>query len=151
MDEDVTEPTRWRQRGWEAQIVQSEDGEGGWAVEMRRDGDDEPALVGPWTMGRDKKSPKPLDHAAFMVLVKTAKDVLIRHEQQARARRHRTFAYNRDGRRIRANFDLAGDDDEPYAILTCIDEITGEELRSDRVELDFKLNAAQLDRFLGNE
>ena len=34
-------------------------------------------------MGRDKKSPKPLDQSAFLTLVKTATEVLIRHEQSA--------------------------------------------------------------------
>lgn len=150
-DDDVMEPTHWRRNGWEARVVVNEDGDGGWAVEMRRVGDEEPALVGPWTMGRDKKNPKPLDHSAFMILIKTASDVLRRHEQQAHARRHRTFGYHRDGRRIQATLDLAGDDDDPYAMLVCTDEITGEELRSGRVALDFKLNAAQLDRFIEGE
>ena len=39
---------------------------------MIKQGEPEPALVGPWTMGRDKKNPKPLDTAAFHTLVKTA-------------------------------------------------------------------------------
>ncbi len=39
---------------------------------MTRDGESEPALVGPWTMGRDKKNPKTLDGPAFSTLVKTA-------------------------------------------------------------------------------
>jgi glycine/D-amino acid oxidase-like deaminating enzyme len=51
-------------------------------VEMTRDGESEPALVGPWTMGRDKKNPKPLDQNAFTTLVKTASEVLMRHAQR---------------------------------------------------------------------
>ena len=35
---------------------------------MIKDGEPEPALVGPWTMGRDKKNPKPLDGFAFSTL-----------------------------------------------------------------------------------
>jgi hypothetical protein len=152
MDDDVMEATHWRRGGWDARVVPNEDGEGGWAVEMRRTGDEDPALVGPWTMGRDKKNPKPLDQAAFTTLVKTASEVLRRHEQQAYARMHRMFTYQRpDGCRVRANFDLAGDDDEPYATLVCIDEATGEELRSGRVGVGFKLDATQLERFLTGE
>jgi hypothetical protein len=60
----------------------------------RRDdqaGEAEPALVGPWTMGRDKKNPKPLDTNAFNTLVKTASEVLRRHEQQLHAQLHKQF------------------------------------------------------------
>ena len=80
---------------------------------MTRIGDDEPALVGPWTMGRDKKNPKPLDQPAFLTLVKTASEVLRRHEQSARARLHRSITFVDDepstegSRRIRADLDLA--------------------------------------------
>ena len=75
------EATLWRDDGWTARIIKNEDDDG-WAVEMTLDGQSEPALVGPWTMGRDKKNPKPLDGPAFSTLVKTANEVLRRHEQQ---------------------------------------------------------------------
>ena len=45
-------------------VIKNEDDDG-WAVAMTPDGQAEPALVGPWTMGRDKKNPKPLDSSAF--------------------------------------------------------------------------------------
>ena len=77
----VHEDRLWRDNGWTARVVKNEDDEG-WAVEMIKDGEPEPALVGPWTMGRDKKNPKPLDSAAFLTLVKTAAEVIRRHEQQ---------------------------------------------------------------------
>ena len=64
----------WRDEGWTARVVKNEDDDG-WAVEMTKDGEPEPALVGPWTMGRDKKNPKPLDATAFSTLVKTAHEV----------------------------------------------------------------------------
>lgn len=41
---------------------------------MVKDGETEPALVEPWTLGRDKKNPKPLDSNAFSTLVKTASE-----------------------------------------------------------------------------
>jgi len=47
--------------------------------------------VGPWTMGRDKKNPKPLDVNAFNTLVKTASEVLRRHEQQLHAQLHKNL------------------------------------------------------------
>ncbi|MGF6805090.1 hypothetical protein OKW30_000216 [Paraburkholderia sp. Clong3] len=50
----------WRDDGWTARVIKNEDDEG-WAVEMIKDGEAEPALVGPCTMGRNKKDPKPLD------------------------------------------------------------------------------------------
>jgi hypothetical protein len=77
-DEPVMEPRLWKRDGWIARVIKNEDDEG-WAVEMTRVGDSEPALVGPWTMGRDKKNPKPLDPSAFHTLVKTAREVLTRH------------------------------------------------------------------------
>ena len=68
------EPRLWRDDGWTARVVKNEDDDG-WAVEMTKDGEPEPALVGPWTMGRDKKNPKPFDASAFQTLVKTAHEV----------------------------------------------------------------------------
>ena len=61
----------WRGDGWTARVIKNEDDDG-WAVAMIKDGEPEPALIGPWTMGRDKKNPKPLDGPAFSTLVKTA-------------------------------------------------------------------------------
>ncbi len=56
VDEEVMEPGLWKKSGWIARVIKNPDDDG-WAVEMTRIGDDEPALVGPWTMGRDKKNP----------------------------------------------------------------------------------------------
>ena len=81
------DPRLWRDDGWTARVIKNEDDDG-WAVEMTKDGEPEPALVGPWTMGRDKKNPKPLDAAAFNTLVKTAHEVRRRHEQQLHAKLH---------------------------------------------------------------
>lgn len=52
----VKEPGLWRDNGWTARVIKNMDDDG-WAVEMILDGESEPALVGPWTMGRDKKNP----------------------------------------------------------------------------------------------
>jgi hypothetical protein len=147
-DDEVTEPTLWKKAGWIAKVIKNEDDEG-WAVEMTRIGDSEPALVGHWTMGRDKRNPKPLDAGAFATLVKTASEVLRRHEQAARERLHRTLAFATDqGQRVRVELDVCPDDDDPHAILVVFDEATDEELRSGRVTAGMKLTAATVQRFL---
>lgn len=73
--EPIHEARLWRDDGWTAQVIKNEDGEG-WAVAMYQDGQSEPALVGPWTMGRNKVDPEPLDNEAFLTLIKTASEVL---------------------------------------------------------------------------
>ena len=42
----VKEPRLWQDDGWTAKVVKNEDDEG-WAVEMYKDGEREPALIGP--------------------------------------------------------------------------------------------------------
>lgn len=148
LDDEISDPRLWKKDGWIARVIKNEDDEG-WAVEMTRRGDSEPALVTPWTMGRDKKNPKPLDHSAFHTLVKTVTEVLIRHEHAARARLHRTFSYVADdGQRIRMDLDIAQDDDDPHAILGAFDERTSEVIRSGRVSPAFKMTAKTCDRFI---
>ena len=151
---DVTEPTLWKKSGWIAKVIKN-DSDDGWAVAMTRIGDEEPSLVGPWTMGRDKRNPKPLDQPAFMTLVKTANEILLRHEQSARARLHKTLSFDYDTLsttgaplRLRVDLDIAPDDDDPHAILAVFEETTGEPLRSGRVSAGFKLNAAGVTRWL---
>src|SRR5215207_10026930 len=120
-DAEIMEPTLWKKSGWIARIIKGDDD--GWAVEMTRIGDSEPSLVGPWTMGRDKKNPKPLDATGFAALVKGAGDVVRRHEATARERLHRSIWFVNDaGHRVRADLDIVPDDDDPHAILTIFDE-----------------------------
>lgn len=52
----IREDRLWHDNGWTARVVKNEDDDG-WAVEMFKDGEPEPALVGPWTMGRDRGTP----------------------------------------------------------------------------------------------
>ena len=42
----LQEPRRWCGDGWTAQVLKNEDDDG-WAVAMIKDGEPEPALVGP--------------------------------------------------------------------------------------------------------
>ena len=95
-DEPTQEATRWEGDGWTARVIKNIDDDG-WAVEMTLDGEPEPALTGPWTMGRDKKNPKPLDANAFSTLVKTASEVLMRHQQHQHAMLHKSVTVTARG------------------------------------------------------
>ena len=130
----------WIDNGWTARVVKNEDDEG-WAVEMIKDGEPEPALVGPWTMGRDKKNPKPLDSAAFNTLVKTAAEVIRRHEQQTHADHHKSVTVTAAGSaRVTVRLDIVADEDDPYAELSAFDA-AGDELARVRVGAGFRLSA----------
>jgi len=137
-DAPIQEARVWQGNGWTARVIKNEDDEG-WAVAMIKDGEPEPALVGPWTMGRDKKNPKPLDVNAFHTLVKTASEVLRRHEQALHAQLHKSTVVNTADGVIKVTLDIIPDDDHPYAVLTAIDEM-GEQMATDRVEASFKLS-----------
>jgi hypothetical protein len=136
--EPVYQPTLWRDNGWTARVIKNNDDDG-WAVEMVKAGEAEPALVGPWTMGRDKKNPKPLDTAAFNTLVKTASEVLRRHEQQLHAQLHKSLFVMAAAGRIEVTLDIIPDHDDAHALLTAIDA-SGAELAQVRVAADFRLN-----------
>jgi hypothetical protein len=145
---DISEPRLWRKNGWTAKVVKNEDDDG-WAVEMRRTGDVDPALVGPWTMGRDKKNPKPLDQSAFSTLVKTAREVIERAENAARARLHKSIAFlDESERRVRVDLDIVPDEDDPHAMLSSFDDHTNELLQRTRVSASFKLTAQNAERAL---
>jgi hypothetical protein len=145
--DEVTDPRLWKKNGWIAKIIKNEDDDG-WAVAMTRIGDLEPVLVGPWTMGRDKKNPKPLDTSSFITLVKTANEIMLRHEQSARAALHRTITFADDeGNRVRADLDIARDDDDPHAMLATFVETTSEPIKNGRVSAGFKLTAANVMRW----
>lgn len=135
----IHEARLWRDDGWTARVIDNDDDDG-WAVEMVKDGEPEPALVGPWTMGRDKRNPKPLDGAAFRTLVKTAAEVLRRHEQQTQAERHRSVIVTAGSARITVKLDIVADDDDPYAELSAFDALE-EELARVRVRANFRLDA----------
>ena len=136
--EAIHEARLWVDHGWTARVIKNEDDEG-WAVEMLLDGQAEPALVGPWTMGRDKKNPKPLDTHAFNTLVKTAAEVIRRHEQQLHASLHKEVLVNAAATRWQVTLDIVPDEFEPHALLSACDE-GGEQVAQVRTRPDFKLN-----------
>ena len=139
-DQPIHEARLWRDNGWTARVIKNEDDDG-WAVAMVKDGEPEPALVGPWTMGRDKKNPKPLDTAAFNTLVKTASEVLRRHEQQLHALLHQQLTVNRPQGAVSVTLDIVPDEDDPHGLLAAADA-DGEPLAQVRVSPGFKLNRA---------
>ena len=136
----VNEPRLWINNGWTARVIKNEDDEG-WAVEMIKDGEPEPALVGPWTMGRDKKNPKPLDVSAFNTLVKTASEVLRRHEQQLHAMYHKSISVSTPSGQVSVTLDIVPDEYDPHALLEA-QAAAGEHLAQVRVAPNFKLNLA---------
>jgi hypothetical protein len=139
-DAKIEQPRLWRDNGWTASVIKNDDDDG-WAVAMTKDGAAEPALVGPWTMGRDKKNPKLLDGNAFNTLVKTASEFVRRSEQQLHAQLHQSIAVTLGEVRVTVLLDIVPDDDNPSATLSAQDE-GGETLAQVRVSPGFKLNRA---------
>ncbi|AMP06407.1 hypothetical protein [Collimonas pratensis] len=139
-DQNIQEPRLWQDDGWTARIIKNDDDDG-WAVAMIKDGEPEPALIGPWTMGRDKKNPKPLDPSAFITLVKTASEFVRRHEQQLHAMLHKTVVVSDGTADISVTLDIVPDDDFPYALLSAHDQ-DREQLAQVRVAASFKLSPA---------
>jgi hypothetical protein len=141
------DPKLWRSDGWTARIVKNLDDDG-WAVEMIADGASEPSLVGPWTMGRDKKNPKPLDASSFATLLKGANEILARHAQQRRAQLHRSVtAEIPTGERVRVDCDIVPDEDDPHAIVTVFGD-AGEVVSRSRVSAGFKLTPESAQKWL---
>ncbi len=136
----VQEPRLWSDGRWTARVIKNEDDDG-WAVAMTLQGEAEPALVGPWTMGRDKKNPKPLDVSAFNTLVKTASEVIRRHEQQLHAQLNKSVHITVQGQRLRVALAIVPDEEGATATLSAQDEL-GEELGRVRVPPTFKLTVA---------
>jgi len=139
-EEKINQPRLWRDNGWTARVVKNEDDDG-WAVAMIPDGQVEPALVGPWTMGRDKKNPKPLDTAAFNTLVKTAAEFVRRHEQQLHATLHQQIEIPHGSERCSVSLDIEPDEENPSATLRAVDG-SGGVLAEVRVAPSFKLTRA---------
>jgi hypothetical protein len=134
----VQEARRWQNEQWAAQVIKNDDDDG-WAVAMYKAGESEPALVGPWTMGRDKKNPKPLDGSAFITLVKTAGEFVRRSEQQLHAQLNQSVTVNGQDSRVTVLLRIVPDEDNPYAVLSAQDE-GGDALAELKVAAGFKLN-----------
>jgi hypothetical protein len=145
----LQEPRTWRSDGWTAQVIKNEDDDG-WAVAMFRGGEPEPTLVGPWTMGRDKKNPKPLDGTAFRTLVKTASEFFRRSEQHLHASLHQSIDVAVGHARVIVSLDIVPDDDNPSATLSAKDS-GGQTLAEQRVPPSFKLNRSVAQAWVAGE
>ena len=135
---DINEPTLWRQDGWTARVIKNEDDEG-WAVEIRKEGLAEPALISPWVMGRDKKNPKPFDQPAFATFVKTASEVLDRSARQRDAALKKKLAIAWEGRWYDVTLEQVPEEYESYAVLSAIDD-GGQTVAKFRVAANHKFN-----------
>jgi len=144
--DETKEPRLWVADGWTAKVLKNEDDDG-WAVAMIKDGEPEPALIGPWTMGRDKKNPKPLDVNAFNTLVKTASEFVRRHEQQLHAELHQSVTVTATLGRVTVNLDIVPDEDNPYATLSARDDC-GDLLAEVKTVASFKLNRQSAERWV---
>ena len=145
----VQEPRVWQAKEWTARVIKNEDDDG-WAVAMYKDGQAEAALIGPWTMGRDKKNPKPLDHHAFNTLVKTANEFVRRHEQQLHASLNKNLVVNGAEIDYKISLQIIPDEDEPYAYLSAFD-LAGEQIAKVKVRPDFKLNQTSALKWVESE
>lgn len=152
MTEDTTNPIHqdrlWSDGTWTARVINNDDDDG-WAVAMYLDGQTEPALVGPWTMGRDKKNPKPLDTNAFNTLVKTAKEVIRRSEQQRHAELNKNVNVSVDGQRICVALAIVPDEEGATATLRAVNALD-EELARVPVPPTFQLNVASAQAWVGS-
>jgi hypothetical protein len=134
----IQDPRLWQDERWTAQVIKNEDDDG-WAVAMFKAGESEPALVGPWTMGRDKKNPKPLDGSAFITLVKTASEFVRRSEQQLHAQLNQSVTVSGQDGRVTVLLRIVPDEDNPYAVLSAQGD-GGDTLAEFKVDAGFKLN-----------
>ena len=134
----VQQPRLWQGNGWTARVIKNDDDEG-WAVAMYKDGEPEPALVGPWTMGRDKKNPKPFDATAFATFVKTASEVLDRSARQRDQALTKKLSIAWEGRWYEVRLEIVADEYEPHALLSAIDD-AGATVAKHRVPANFKFN-----------
>jgi len=144
----INEDRLWRDDGWTARVISNDDDDG-WAVEMTREGEREPTLIGPWTMGRDKKNPKPMDKPAFYTLVKTANEFRRRTEQQLQAQLHKSIWIDGEAGTIKVTLDIVPDDDFPYADLKAWDD-NKELLAKAQVAATFRLNAESAEKWISN-
>ena len=131
-------PTLWWQSGWTAKVQKNEDEEG-WAVAMTMDGESEPSLLVPWTMGRDKKNPKPIDIGGMTSLLKSANEIIMRHQQQTHASLHKSTKVATPQGRVLVQLDIVPDENNPHAILSAFDP-DGELLARMRVVANFKFD-----------
>jgi hypothetical protein len=109
----IQEPRCWSDGRWTAQVIKNEE-----------------------------KNPKPLDVSAFHTLVKTASEVVRRHEQQLHAQLNKSVHITTaDGQRLRVALAIVPDEEGATATLSAQDEL-GEEVARASAPPTFKLTPA---------
>ena len=73
--------------------------------------------------------------------MKTAAEVIRRHEQALHAQHYKNVSVTVAGRRILVTLEIVPDEDDPHAVLAAQD-VYGDSLATVRVKPDFKLSTA---------
>jgi hypothetical protein len=79
--------------------------------------------------------------------VKTAAEVIRRHEQHLAAQLHKQVTVNTDAGAITVTLDIVPDDDHPHAVLSAHDD-AGEPLGRRQVSPAFKLDRQSASRWI---
>lgn len=143
----IRESRLWQENGWTARVLRN-DGE--WSVELRRDGDSEPALLAPWDLDRDLRNPKPLNYGEFLTLVKSAEEAMQRQRLQLQARLHKRLTVFAQDAEWHVTLDIVPDEYEPHALLSAFGS-DGELVAQQRVTPDFKLSPATAQAWIDND
>lgn len=143
----IRESRLWQENGWTARVLRN-DGE--WSVELRRDGDSEPALVAPWDLDRDLRNPKPLNYGEFVTLVKSAEEAMQRQRLQLQARLHKRLTVFAQDAEWNVTLDIVPDEYEPHALLSAFGA-DGELVAQQRVAPDFKFSTANAREWISSD
>lgn len=106
-----------------------------------------------WLGGATACGRKPLDGNAFLTLIKTAKESVLRHHQQLQASLHQSVTVMAKtpgaagAQRITVKLDIATDDDAASAQLSAVDD-AGEVLAQLRVAPNHKLTRASAEAWV---
>ena len=98
--------------------------------------------------GRDRESRCGRDR--LNRLVKTASEVLRRHEQQLHAMHHKSVTVSAKSERITVMLDIVPDEDDPHAVLGAHDAAGGL-LAKVRVSPGFRLTSASASAWIEND
>ena len=90
------------------------------------------------------------EQAVHQTLVKTAAEVLRRHEQQLHAMYHKTMTVDAQSGRIKVTLDIVADEYDPHALLGAYDDF-GEQLAEVRVPPGFKLSMSSASAWIDND
>ena len=137
----------WKERGWTAEIIRDDEGGSGWAVAMTPDGADEPVYTAPWTMGRNKKDPKPMTTRDFLVWIKSASEFLERTQRQLGTRARKSLDLTDPGGAfVRIIFDVQ-ERGEAVGVLTAENSV-GLEIARAEIDPLFRLTRERAEAWI---